>query len=262
MGDFMNRSQQIKKIIGEAIADRGFEYIGYTRMEYIHDYSFKRKVKENEQHISVDISGNEVSLLFMTDANHFKQQNATYLIESEFKKGDDGFIFESDEELKNILHHFKEIILQKSEEVFKKLCKTPRKNPNAAVPRKETYAKLYNEHEALNIEYREKYGLTETESTTKLIKQINDIILSTTDKKFSEVEEMLVGLAAVYSDQLIRKCGGEWELCENGACLIVKVRGKSSENPLATVITHWKAKIEALDLFIQNFRNNRLETVD
>ena len=70
----MNRSQQIKKIIGGAIADCGFEYIGYTRMEYVHDYSFKRKVKENEQHISVDISGNEVSLLFMTDANYFKQQ--------------------------------------------------------------------------------------------------------------------------------------------------------------------------------------------
>lgn len=258
----MNRSQQIQKIIGGAVKERGFEYIGYTRMEYIHDYTFKRKVKENEQHISVDISGNEVSLIFMTDANHFKQQNATYLIESDFQRQNDALIFESDEELKSILHHFKEIILQKSEEVFKKLCKPPRKNPNAAVPRKETYAKLYNEHEALNIEYREKYGLTETASTTKLIKQINDIILSTTDKKFFEVEEMLVGLAAVYSDQLIRKCGGEWELCENGACLIVKVRGKSSENPLATVINQWKAKIEALDLFIQNFRNNRLETVD
>ena len=40
---FMNKSQQVKKIIGSAIEEHGFEYKGYDRDEYVSFYSFEKK---------------------------------------------------------------------------------------------------------------------------------------------------------------------------------------------------------------------------
>ena len=210
----MNRAQQIKKIIGEAIKDRSFEYTGYTRDEFVHDYSFKRVDGELIQYISIAVIDDEVRLEFSTNAYGQEEVYASDLIESDFDGDDEGLAFENDEEFKAILHHFKEIILQKGFEILDSISK-----PTTDVrPTREAHWKVFQEHEALNKEYREKYGITETDTVTVLTK-ISGIIHDNLDKPFKEVEELLIGLAAVYGCQLIDRCAENG----NGAMILERV---------------------------------------
>ena len=119
---------------------------------------------------------------------------------------DDFLHFENEEELKQILQHFRRIIVEKGEEVFREISK----HSTEARPKKKTHKKLYEEHEELNRKYRKLYGMEDTEFTAKLMRRMNQVILEMQDEDFADVEETLIGLAAVYGDQLVRKCGGEW----------------------------------------------------
>lgn len=73
--------------------------------------------------------------------------------------------------------------------------------------------------------------------------------------EFAEVEEMLVGLAAVYGNQIIKKCGGEWEWDDNfNSCMIIDIWGRKSANPLNEVIFYWRMKREDLNHFLNPFK--------
>lgn len=255
----MNRSQQIKKIIGEAIVERGFEFAGNFKDGYVHGWSFKRRDGDLVQYITIPVISDVIRLELSTNAYGQREVFAHTLIESDFSDYDHGLVFDGDKEFKEILELYRDIILEKSPEVFERISKPA----SEAAPRKETHLKLYNDHDALNAEYRAKYGLEETESTMTLIKKLSETILATTDKKFSEVEEMLVGLAAVYADQLILKCGGEWQWNEEfNTCTIKKVNGIRSANPLLRMITYWENKEEDLDVLLNYFKTRPSDIID
>ena len=248
----MNRSQQVKKIIGSAIEDHGFEYKGYDRDEYVSFYSFEKKDGDLEQYITIVVSGGKLRLELGTNAYGQKDVRASALIDSKFKGGNDGLVFESDEDFKEILSHFKEIILQKGFEILDSIS-VPTSDE---IPTRRTETKLFQEHEALNKEYREKYGITET-ATTKVIKKISDIILENKDKPFKEVEELLIGLAAVYGCQMVKKCGGHWEFDdESASCMIEEKLECECERPLLTMIWYWKHREEYLEILLQEFRED------
>lgn len=156
------------------------------------------------------------------------------------------------------MYHFRDIILRKGLELFEELSIPV----TEILPRKETYWKLYQEHDELNEKYRKMYGLEDTEYSTRLIRRISEIILETIEEDFSKVEEMLIGLAAVFADQVIRKCGGEWTWVEDcNTCVIIKVRGYVCINPLSDTISYWRWKKENLDHFLNAFRDNPYDTV-
>ena len=248
----MNRSQQVKKIIGSAIEEHGFEYKGYDRDEYVSFYSFEKKDGDLEQYITIMVSGDRLRLELGTNAYGQKDVHASAIIESRFKGGDNGLVFESDDDFKEILGHFRDIILQKGFEILNSIS-VPTTDER---PTRETETKLFNKHEALNKEYREKYSITET-ATTKVIKKISDIILENKDKPFKEVEELLIGLAAVYGCQMVKKCGGHWEFDDEAAsCMIDEKFECECERPLLTMIWYWKNKEEYLDILLQEFREN------
>lgn len=246
----MNRSQQVKKIIGEVIKDHGFEYKGYDRDEYVSFYSFEKKDGDLEQYITIVVSGGKLRLELSTNAYGQKDVRASALIDSKFKGGNDGLVFESDEDFKEILAHFRDIILQKGFEILDSIS-VPTSDE---IPTRVTETKLFNEHEALNKEYREKYSITET-ATTKVIKKISDIILENKDKPFKEVEELLIGLAAVYGCQMVKKCGGHWEFDDESASCMIEEK-LECERPLLTMIWYWKNREEYLDILLQEFRED------
>lgn len=262
----MSRAQLIKKIIGEAIEEYGFEYTGYDKDENVHFYSFERKNGGVIQDITITINRSRLCLEFDTNVYGQSEVRASNLIESRVKGNKDGLYFEDDEELKQILHHFKEIILQKGFDILDDIS-TP---VAGAGPRKERYRKLFQEHDRLNEEYRKRYDLEETESTARLMKKISEIILENRDREFAEVEELLIGLAAVYADQLIRKRGGEWEWdSEFNSCVVESVWDDGedkdedfSENPLATTINYWKQKEDNPDWFLNNFKVLLSDVID
>ena len=267
----MNKAKWIKKIIGEAVTEKGFSYTGCTGGSDV-GYSFKRRVDgEDEddeimQIIEIFISlsvigGYDIRLTFCTNAYGVINQEVTNLIPSGFKKGDlDDFLhFENEEELKQILQHFRRIIVEKGEDVFREISK----HSTEARPKKKTYRKLYEEHEELNQKYRKLYGMEDTEFTAKLMRRMNQVILEMQDEDFADVEETLIGLAAVYGDQLVRKCGGEWELSEMGTCMITGLHEGSGagENPLNSIIFHWRNKRDDYRELLDCFRKHPYDTV-
>ena len=267
----MNKAKWIKKIIGEAVTEKGFSYTGCTGGSDV-GYSFKRRVDgEDEddeimQIIEIFISlsvigGYDIRLTFCTNAYGVINQEVTNLIPSGFKKGDlDDFLhFENEEELKQILQHFRRIIVEKGEEVFREISK----HSTEARPKKKTHKKLYEEHEELNQKYRKLYGMEDTEFTAKLIRRMSQVILEMQDEEFADVEETLIGLAAVYGDQLVRKCGGEWELSEVGTCMITGIHegSRAGENPLNSIIFHWRNKRDDYRELLDCFRKHPYDTV-
>lgn len=259
----MNKTKWIKEIIGKTVEQYGFEYRGRNVDGFVEGYSFKRKEGDLKQYIDITITGG-VRMLLKTNAYGQIWFSVTELVKPEFHVNPRDFIdYESEEEFKQILYYFRDALVQKGFAALEEKSK-----PTTEIrPKKETYWKLYTEHESLNEEYRKKYHLEETESTRKLIQKISDIILGTKDQEFSEVEEMLVGLAAVFSDQLIRKREGEWEWNEDcGACIIKGMRKGvyrcGSSNPLSRVIFYWKGGKEDIDILLMEFKQARYDVID
>ena len=158
----MNRAKWIKEIIGGAVEEHGFEYKGYSRDEYTYFYSYRRMKKDAQQDvwqtITIGVSLNEMELVFGTDA--FGQDSieaGAGLIESDFEIDSDNrwITWKDAEEFKKVLYHFREIILKKGLNILEEIS-----IPTSEIrSTKETDWKLYQEHEALNEEYRKRYGL-------------------------------------------------------------------------------------------------------
>ncbi len=259
----MNRSKWIKEIIGGAIKEHGFEYEGGGKDEYIFIYSFQRRKGDLRQYISIAVKDNKADLTFSTNAYGQKEVHGSGLMESNFEmESDNRYIAWKDaEEFKQVLYHFREIILKKGMDVLEEISR-----PTTEVrPKKETHWKLYQEHEALNEEYRKKYGLENIESTKELMQKISDIIVGSRDKEFTEVEEMLIGLAAVFGDQLVIKCGGEWFWNpEVNTCTIKSMNGIRillTENPLARIINYWKCKSVDPNILINSFKKTAYDII-
>lgn len=256
----MKKSKLIKEIIGNSVKEYGFQYAGYGRDGYTTGYDFLRLQGDIRQKINITVIEQDIRLMLMTNVYGGRCAEATDLIESDFQRGylQDFLYFKDEEEFKAILYHFRDIILRKGLELFEELS-----IPLTEIrPKKETDWKLYQEHDELNEKYRKMYGLEDTEYTTRLIRRISEIILETIEEDFSKVEEMLIGLAAVYADQVIRKCGGEWTWVEDcNTCVIIKVRGYDCINPLNDTISYWRWKKENLNHFLNAFRDNPYDTV-
>ena len=256
----MNRAKWIKEIIGGAVEEHGFEYRGCSRDEYTYIYSYARKKEDVRQIIRIDVSLHEMELCFMTNAYGQDEVEGAGLIESDFKIESDRRIWwDGPEEFKKVLYHFREVIIKKGLDILEEISV-----PTTEIrPKKETQWKLYQEHEALNEEYRKRYGLEGMESTVELMKKISGIIAASRDREFAEAEELLIGMAAVYGDQLVKKMGGEWVWTNNNSCLICDMDGMAgTENPLADTIHYWKHKnLDNPDIFIREFKKSPFDIV-
>ncbi len=251
----MNKKKWIKEIIGEMVETRGFDYKGHEVDGFLEGYSFERKEGDLRQYISITIRD---GMRMMLNTNAYRQEwvSLTELTKPKFDFDLGGFIdYRNEEEFKEILYYFRDVLVEKGFDVLEEKSK-----PTTEVrPKKETYWKLYTEHEKLNKEYCAKYGLDETGSVRKLMKKISDIILKTRKQKFLEVEEMLVGLAAVYGSRLITKREGEWEWDEvHCSCIICdmwcdRYKGGSA-NPLVEMIDYWENGKEDIDRLLQDFK--------
>lgn len=238
----MDKNKLMQQIIGEMVKDHGFEFERHIGDIHAEEYVYRREKGEVCQFIVIDVSEMGLRLELGTDAYGWEDYwfMATGMIECPFTIEEGDFIqFETEEKFKEILYYFRKVLLEKGFEYLEEMS-----IPVTEVrPKKWTFQKLYIEHEALNREYRKKYDLEEMESSRELVQRISDIILATADREFSEVEEMLVGLAAVYGDEILRKCGGEYEWIEDcSMCILCTERG--SFCPLVSMISYWGEKRE------------------
>ena len=255
----MNKEKYIKEIIGEAVSEYGFEKFTYFIETDWESYEFERVDGELKQNILITIMDSDLRLEFRTNAYGQFAVYATDLFPSNLASDRPGFLmFKNEEEFKKIICLSRDIILQKGFTILEKISK-----PITEVrPRKETYWKVYTENKELEQKYRKMYGLEDMEFTRKMMQKISDILLSIKDKEFIEVEEMLVGVAAVYGNQIIRKCGGKWRWKDNTKpCLIEEIYGQDSANPLNDIIFYWNRKEEDIYILLIPFKKHPYDTV-
>ena len=189
------KEKWIKKIIGEVVAEREFVYTGHSRDGYVHGYSFECTKGDLRQDIHITVIGNTIRMQLNTNAYGQIWVNVCDLMELYLKPDAKGFVeFKDEDEYKEILHSFCEIPIQKGFAVLEEKSKST----TEVRPKKETYWKLYTEHDELNREYRKKYDLEDTESSLKCMKRISDIILETTDREFAEVENIPLYRHAIF----------------------------------------------------------------
>ncbi len=255
----MNKEKYIKDIIGKTVKDYGFEKFLYDVDGWVEGYAFVKKEKDLIQYISMTVIDNKIRLEFRTNVYGQLPVYASNLMNCGFiNDGCDFLLFKNKEEFEKILYYFQDIIVRDGTAILEKISK-----PITEVrPTKETYWKVYTENKELEEKYRKMYGLEDTEFTRKMMQKISNILLSIKDKEFVEVEEMLVGLAAVYGNQIIRKCGGKWRWKDNTkSCLIEEIYGQDSANPLNDIIFYWNRKEEDIYILLIPFKKHPYDTV-
>lgn len=255
-----NKIQLIKKNVGKAIEPYGFSVESSGDKEVV----FKRAVGKSKQYIYIDYA-----FLF-----HLRLQFTTTIYKSPIIDGamlvrmaDRGYIEflepilcmwkyaefpdylikrkECEEEAKSnflaILEILKGIIIQYGLDGFEKL-KTYRKEIR---PNLESDAELYHNHNELNLRYRKLLGVEGEKDTEKVITVITDKIQEIKEQEVIEAAPLLIGLAAIYGEEIASKRGWQWQWDEEDeVCLIkntgVRVNGWNSEDPLEAVFRLWK----------------------
>lgn len=264
----MNRAKIVKKIIGNSVERYEFYYEGASRDGNGTDYTFaKRKESEYEidQSIWISVFNNyngswDIRLTFI-GREHIE---GCSLIESKFQKGTfhDSLRFQSEEELEQILYLFRKIIEEKGEKIFSVSKRSPEEI--LEIQKKQyMHQRLYQERETLNATYRKLYGLENTEFTAKLIRTMCCLIRKRQGESFEDVEEFLLGMAAVYGDQLIRRRGGEWVWEDDTKTSIVKGEGEYPYKiiPLWKIKFCWERKEDTYLLLLNDFKKYPTETV-
>lgn len=247
----MNNHKHMKKIIGEALKEYGFMYQSMGA----HGCKFVKEGEERKQEIYIDTirkHKNMVRMIFHTNAYGQKEVYVHRLVPSGYK-GMNGIGFwewTKEEEFIRIMELFREIILERGLETLEKISMPTTEER----PKPETEKRLYERRESLNKEYRKRLGLKEDSRKEQALLMIYKEIIKTRKEEFSKIEEDLIGLAAVYGEELIRQCNGEWEWTGN-ACIIKGIgrEGKGVKNPLGLIIWCRNRKAEPFQAITDPF---------
>ena len=250
----MNKMKWIKEIIGKEAEKAGFTDEGSNRDGYVRGYGFSC-IHEEEVYrddIGFTVIDNRIRMDFdRSGMGRGYIDDVTCLLESKYTSDTLGYIaFDSEEEYKEILEYFARIIREKSKEVFDSMELFKEEDGH---PGREMHWKLYQEHEELNQKYRKLYGMEDTEFTAKLMRGIMKLIVENRDKKFEEVKELLIGLAAVYGNQLVLKGNGRWEWQEGerglpSHCWVKGIEGGSNAIPLSDLAFYWRGKRDEAEI--------------
>lgn len=128
LSNFLQYSGKIVgKVLNEPAKKLGFPYFHYARKKYYPAFSFDRKEGLSDpfdqsiiiQILKDDDIGWDIKMLFVGK----KEVDATRLIQGEFKEGSIAgcYWYADDEELERILYHFKKIMVERAEEIFREL---------------------------------------------------------------------------------------------------------------------------------------------
>jgi hypothetical protein len=262
----MNKIKEIKKIIGYAVAPYGFSVDFSDRNEGVH---FIRERGDLKQIINIQIVHSKfLALKFNTNA--YQQRTIDGSEFSPEKKSDflypgipipaEWWQWNNDAEFIDILNTFKNIILEHGLKALEEISV-----PSTEIrPTIQADWELYQNHKELNRNYRITLGIENESSTRKVVEKIHEVILKTRNQDFKEVEPMLIGLAAVYGEELIARRGGEWQWREDfdKICWIDKMHeGVGGTYPLNDIIGYWREGMNDIEFFLNKFRVARGENI-
>lgn len=262
----MNKIEKINKIIGDSIFSHGFKIYNSDKNEGIR---FVRERGDLKQFIDVQIIHSKyLALKFNTNAyqqktidgsEFYPDKKVTYLYPG-LPIPKEWWLWNNEEEFVDILNTFKDIILERGLNALEEISAPSTEKR----PTEKTNLELFQKHSDLNREYRILMGIENETSTRKVLEKINEVIQEYKNKDFKEIENNLVGLAAVYGEELISRRGGEWQWREDygNICWIDKMRGDiSGTYPLNDIIYHWREGKDSINYFLDMFRTSSEENI-
>lgn len=239
----INKKLFVRKVIGGVIFPYGFLEESNDRL----GVRFSRKKERVTQFISVDyILDSYLRISFQTSAYQYPTLDGYELLCRKGEVRNPDFIkflnpevrlwkWEEKDQFLAILDIFKKLIVTYGMDLLNDLSV----DWTDIQPTVESNKKLYENHIELNLHYREELGIKTETNAIKVMELISRKLIEIRGQDFKNIEDVLIGLAAVYGEEIVLKCGGEWQLRKDlgDICWISKIHGNmyKMEAPLNTI---------------------------
>lgn len=229
----MKHKKIIQDILGTELEKMGFTYMPNTSWSY---ERVKDKVWQSISVVRERYCKGYIKMIFMTNAYGQKARELDDFVPEQLPEY---WHYETEEELRKIIEQFKDWTFTYGLDELEKMSVPT----TEARPKPETNRYLYEHHRELYEEYGDKL-CKDCSSWEDVVRVVQNEIKRTWDQPFSEVEDMLVGLAALYAYALNEGEEGEWVWEDKfNSCILDGPLGTFDKLfPLQDVIGSWRRK--------------------
>lgn len=234
----MNMKKIIHEELGQELENIGFHYGPPERLFWTYERE-KDGIKQEILLARDRYFKGQIRVFFQTSAyGRQKPKQFRHFVPEEGAKQWDVWQFNNEEELRKVLKEFKRLIFTYGLDFLESISKPT----TDAIPTEEKQRYLYMHHQELYEQWQK-----ELETGGKSAEEVIDIIFQkmekTLDKPYAEVEDMLMGLAALYGHTICWGDRGEWIWLvwnQREFCQIKKVLGTwVNVNVLYLVTSTW-----------------------
>ena len=236
----MNVKKVIHEELGKDLEEIGFVYVQEGRGVW----QYRRQKNDVQQEIVIIADRYErrnLKVMFCTSAYGQREyKEFSDFIEEESvrvrKTRSDYRGYENIEQLRAVIQEFKRLIFAYGLDFLEEISKPS----TDAIPTEELQRNLYENHQRLYEEYREKLH-TKDKTPEEVIEIIYKKMDETLDIPFDEAKEFLCGLAALYGHTICWGDKGEWVWdSEEKLCRLNNILGtKKGKYILGLIIGRW-----------------------
>lgn len=250
----LKRNALVNKIIGEYMHEQGFvlktDKKTYWEWYYnLYGDAGKVTIYDEDGYIQLYF-GNGVG-----NMGYIRDKELMYTINNPRTKIEEWNYYNFKGDLKelyvNILEDMLDIIKVSWRDVLERLSKEYNKH----VPNRKHFVMYRDNYDQLALEYLQKYDLEDKTADITFRTVINQIRLLS-EKELEEVESILVGLAAMLEESVIKQFGGNKEIYEqNNAVIVTEIgRYKQIYNFLLMTFHIWKNP-----MYVEEYERDFLE---
>ena len=228
----MNMKKIIQEELGQELENIGFHYVSGERLFW----PYEREKDGIRQEIMIARDRYErryIRVIFETNAYGQRPKEFRHFVPEEGAKRWEFWGFENEEELREILREFKRLIFTHGLDFLETISKPA----TDAVPTREKQRYLYEHYQELSEKYQKELG-TEGKSAVEVIGILTQKIEELLDKPYAEVEDVLMGLAALYGHTICWGDRGKLAWNEQmGVCRLEKILGTGVNGYILNVVT-------------------------
>ncbi len=245
----MNKTQIIKKVVGEKLKGYGFQYLktdGPLRIFIREVNGFKRYYDPETDIVKqyINIQGSNfykgLTVRFNTDVYGYEMVQEL----TELKKyGNNGWLVYTDEnDYKEKLSILTELIIEHGLNLLEKMS-----SEEEIIPTRAMAEKLFNQHKELRNAFVNEFHINAVYNQPKEIDEsfqpIKKLMMDTVELSYENVQELLVKIAAFIGEISCEMCSYEWKFPEHFKAPEI-VGDYPCFWPLDVVINIWKNKCE------------------
>ena len=231
----MNVKKVIHEELGKDLEEIGFVYVQEGRGVWQYRRE-KNNVRQEIVIISDRYEKRYLKVILHTNAYGQTDREFCDFVPEDGAEKWEFWSYENEEELKEIIQKFKRLIYAYGLEVLEEISKPS----TDAIPTEELHRNLYENHQRLYEEYREKLH-TKDKTPEEVIEIIYGKMDEILDIPFDEAKEFLCGLAALYGHTICWGDKGNWLwIKKEKKCWLRNILDTIEEvDPLMYCISEW-----------------------